>query len=234
MKPADFYIGYRHVFGYFVAGVFWLSGLLLALGIYPGAMSGWFEVAAFFLLSYILGYSTHGFLFKLLSKLDDRRFYGWRDKKLPRHEDLKKCVILLMDTRRSTHMAAEALTAYTESMNEGELEQFCKAIVLERGSRLADNVMELEGTINFIGALIPSLIGFGLGTFVFLSIHKNPPQHKIGLFIFSACVVLSAVMFFFKFHPKREHERRLWLEDFVILEFLSERIEPRPKAGITK
>jgi hypothetical protein len=126
------------------------------------------------------------------------------------------------------------LARYTRSLNEGELEQFCKAVVLERGSRLAENLMELEGTINFVGALIPSLIGFGLGTLVFLSIHKNPPQHKFGFFIFVLCAIVSAILFFFRFHPNREHERRLWLEDFVILEFLSDRIEPKPEAGTTE
>lgn len=224
MAPSDYFLGFRHFFGYLIPGSLWATGILFMAGVHPGKLTGWFAVGTFVLGSYILGYGVQGPLFGLVASIHERHL---------RNRDARKTVGAsqagadtpfiqdvaheLLKSRAKQHKESPKLEAYIENISPDELPNFCKRYVLEFSQHLREEINDREGTINFIIGTIPGLAVLGLGIGIYQSFHISPARCEWGVLSIFACTVMASWFFFVRLGNKRQAEAELWLKTFVVL-----------------
>ncbi len=218
MAPTDYFIGFRHFFGYLVPGTLWATGVLLLLCRHPNSLSDWFSIGAFIVGSYLLGYSMQGPLFDKLLDLNDW-FFRNRSSGMSegQYQLLRAAIKELLAARAQERTPPSQVDAYLASLTDNDLEVFSKRYVMEFSSYLRDELVDYEGTINFVVGVIPALLMLAIGSGFYLRNHPPPELPSASIWVPALLVAAALWLFFVRLHNKRRAEREVWFSTFFVL-----------------
>ncbi|SRR6266567_1217268 len=211
MRPTDFFVRGRQLFGFIIPGAVWLSALVVALGHNPLAVleQGQVLVRAvlFTGVSYVVGFAIQTVVFQAM------------------HRWLKRCPPAELVKQVQTELTRQVnAIGGGWSIDPAHLPVFCKLYVLEHSPELQTVLREHEDDINLIVAIPPAICALGLATLY----HSGA---GIGLIAGSVVVVLVFSGLLWKHLLSfRESEQREWCEMFLLLQLRDQRSsEPEAK-----
>lgn len=215
MKPTDFFIGSRQLFGYIAPGAIWVCGWFMFFARenpvdYFGGDSWLIRFIFFVGLSYVVGYVLQTLLFWPYLVWDERgSLWPWPAKSYGMPPWLAKDDQLQRDVDASIPLLAEDMRL--AEVRRDRVPKYCRNIALEYCTFARYRILELESEINFMVALSYSLPWLSLGWAVYDS-HSWPPK-----LLCVGTVVLSLVLLLKRVPKLRRNEKAMWCEKYLIL-----------------
>jgi hypothetical protein len=213
MSPGDVFVGVRHFFGYVIPGAMWTSGLMLIERWRPDALVNPFQIAAFVVVSYILGIAIHGHLYRLIAGWDERRAQRRANEDSELHA-LRAAAGSMV--KAIAEGRPEPTKKYLESLDAFKLEEYCRRYVIAGSEHLAKEFDDYEGSINFFIGAPPAFIVFVSGVAVYTT-RKGVLERWHGWFLIFAAAIIGAWLIFARLPNKHYEQRKVWLKAFLAL-----------------
>jgi hypothetical protein len=206
MKLSDFLIRGRHLFGFLIPGVMWVSCLSLVvfkknpLEFVEEGTSPLLRTGLLLATSYIVGFSVQTLLFPLLA--DPLKHLIGKPKTLERlGEQIQEILAAKLPAGKSEWLVVPE-----------HLPGFCKMYIIEHSKELKHFILEKEDDINF---LVANIIPGPLLIFSWLVFKGYSRGIKIAAVV---CAVIFGTCLMMRLHHYLRREKEEWYEWFLVLQ----------------